>query len=88
MKLSIANRVWLRGMRDKKVKRGQGKETPSRKTDRFIAFLSTEVDLLQVNTNIAEVTTNPNITTLAIVSPDVSNTNNSALTGITTRQGN
>ena len=86
--MSKANRVWLRRMRDKRVKRVQSKENPSRKTDRAIAVLSTAVNALQFNTNVAEVTTNPNITTLAVLSPAVSNTNNSVLARIPTRQGN
>ena len=86
-KLSKANRSWLRTIRNKRVKKGEGKENPSSKTERAIAVLSTAVDALQVN-NVAEVATNPTITTLAVVPPAVTNTNNSALTRIATRQGN
>ena len=86
-KLSKANRVWLRTIRDKRIKKGNWKENPRHKTERAIAVLSTAVDALQVNT-VAEVATNPNITTLAVVPPAVTNTNNSALTRIATRQGN
>ena len=85
--MSKSNRVFPRTVRNKRIKKGHGKENPSHKTERAIAVLSTAVDALQVNT-VAEVATNPTITTLAVVPPAVTNTNNSALTRIATRQGN
>ena len=93
-KLSKANKNWLRLTRNKRVKMGGYRGNTAVGTDRAIAVLSNAVDELQMQDasqrmTVAEVGTNPNITTLAVAPPvvnAVTNTNNSALTRIATRQ--
>ena len=94
MKLSKANKNWLRLTRNKQVTMGGDRGNTVVGTDRAITVLSNAVDDLQMQDvskrmTIAEVVTNLNITTLAVVPPvmnTVTNTNNSTLTSITTRQ--
>ena len=92
--MSKANKNWLGLTRNKRVNIGGDRENTTVGMDSTIAVLSNEVDELQMQgtskrTTIAEVGTNPNVTNLAVVPPvvnTVTNTNNSALTRIATRQ--
>ena len=94
LKFSKANKNWLRLTRNERINIGGDRENTAVGMDSAIAVLSNEVDELQMQgtskrTTIAEVGTNPNITTLAVVPPvvnTVTNTNNSTLARIATRK--
>ena len=93
--LSKANRAYLRKLRDDRVSSGKDRNVGTKKSKitEAISVLSTAVDQLQVanskTVRIAEVATTTPTTTLTVLPPavELTNTNNSALSRISTRQG-